>query len=70
MGDTTDPQLHLQQLHRRWERITEVPVVPRSTMDVIEFGLGEHRRAEVFLNWVLCYLLFSCPAIGLATYGL
>jgi hypothetical protein len=47
----------LQRLHRRWEAITDVPEPPRSTMDVIEYGLGNQQRAEVYLNRLLCYLL-------------
>jgi hypothetical protein len=47
----------LQRLSRRWDDLTDVPEPPRSTMDVVEYGLGQQRRAEVYLNRLLCYLL-------------
>lgn len=46
-----------ERLSRRWEAITEEPENPRSTMDVIEYGLGKQQRAEVYINRLLCYLL-------------
>lgn len=47
----------LRVLQRRWEGLTDAPVPPRSTMDVIEYGLGDQQRAEVYVNRLLCYLL-------------
>ena len=57
MDSTTEVAEELQSLHRRWEGITDIPELPRSTMDVIEYGLGKQQRAEVYLNRLLCYLL-------------
>lgn len=57
MGEHTDVGKELQTLQRRWEGITDVPASPRSTMDVIEYGLGNQQRAEVYVNRLLCYLL-------------
>ena len=47
----------LERLSHRWEEIIESPDPPRSTMDVIEYGLGKQQRAEVYINRLLCYLL-------------
>ncbi|WP_158293448.1 MULTISPECIES: hypothetical protein [unclassified Halorubrum] len=38
----------LETLDRTWRSIISSRVEPRSTMDVIEYGLGEQRRAEVY----------------------
>lgn len=37
-GDTT-LETELRRLQRSWEALTDAPAVPRSTMDVIEYGL-------------------------------
>lgn len=47
----------LQTLDRTWRSIISSPDEPRSTMNVIEYGLGEQRRAEVYVNRLLRYLL-------------
>lgn len=47
----------LQDLERKWRTITSSSDDPRSTMNVIEYGLGKQRRAEVYVNRVLRYLL-------------
>lgn len=47
----------LQDLERKWRTITSSPEEPRSTMNVIEYGLGKQRRAEVYVNRLLRYLL-------------
>lgn len=47
----------LETLHRRWERITAVPESPRTLMSVIEYSLGSQRKAEVYVNRILKYLL-------------
>jgi len=52
-----DPAVALQTLERRWSSITDEPEPPQSLMDVIEYGLGDQRRAEVYVNRLLCYLL-------------
>lgn len=57
MGSNTDVAEELRIFQQRWEEITDIPEVPRSTMDVIEYGLGSQRRAEVYVNRLLCYLL-------------
>lgn len=54
---TVDQAEELHLLQRKWEGLTDVPERPRSTMDVIEYGLGKQRRAEVYVNRLLCYLL-------------
>ena len=50
MGANTDLGNELQILQRRWDEITDEPELARSTMDVIEYGLGKRRRAEVYVN--------------------
>lgn len=57
MEEPTDLAAELQRLQQRWDTTTERPESPRSTMDVIEYGLGDQQRAEVYLNRLLCYLL-------------
>lgn len=56
---STNPTLEaeLQALDRKWEQITDVPESPRSVMDVIEYSLGSQRKAEVYVNRLLHYLL-------------
>jgi len=53
LGYATD----LKRLSRQWKAIIETPEEPRSTMDVIEYGLGNQKRAEVYINRFLHYLL-------------
>jgi hypothetical protein len=47
----------LRALERKWEQITDVPASPRSVMDVIEYSLGSQKKAEVYVNRLLAYLL-------------
>lgn len=47
----------IERLAQRWSKSRETPDPPRSTMDIIEYGLGKQRRAEVYVNHLLCYLL-------------
>lgn len=47
----------LSTLERRWERLTEVPETPRTLLNVIEYSLGKHRKAEVYVNRMLRYFL-------------
>ena len=57
MGANTELAADLKRLHRRWEDSTDVLEQPRSTIDIIEYGLGKQQRAEVYLNHLFCYLL-------------
>jgi hypothetical protein len=47
----------LRALERKWEQITDVPDSPRPLMDVIEYSLGSQKKAEVYVNRLLAYLL-------------
>lgn len=47
----------LQALEQKWDAVEETRPTPRSTMQVIEYGLGKQRRAEVYVNRLLQYLL-------------
>ena len=47
----------LWDLEQQWEQITDVPETPRSLMNVVEYGLGSNRRAEVYINRLLRYFL-------------
>jgi|GEM_PF-1440550 len=67
METATDLDDDLSVLERKWERITDVPEHPRSTMNVIEYGLGKQRRAEVYVNRLLCYLLDPEQPHGMGT---
>jgi len=61
-----DFETELDRLRQRWRAITETPEKPRSTMDVIEYGLGDQQRAEVYINRLLCYLLDPTNPHGMA----
>ncbi|QLH84813.1 PD-(D/E)XK nuclease family protein [Halosimplex pelagicum] len=54
---TTEVETALETLRERWRRLQESPEAPRSTMDIIEYGLGKQQRAELYVNRLLCYLL-------------
>ncbi|MDX1745807.1 MAG: PD-(D/E)XK nuclease family protein [Halobacteriales archaeon] len=47
----------LRSLENRWNRITEAPPTPRTTMQVIEYSLESQQKAEVYVNRLLRYLL-------------
>lgn len=55
--NSLDIARELEQIERVWDSITKVPDHPQSTMAVIEYGLGQQKRAEVYINRMLCYLL-------------
>ncbi|MFC7188254.1 PD-(D/E)XK nuclease family protein [Halorubrum yunnanense] len=57
----------LQTLDREWRSIISSPAEPRSTMNVIEYGLGEQRRAEVYVNRLMRYLLDPAEPHGMGT---
>ena len=57
----------LKRLERAWDSITETPATPQSTMAVIEYGLGNQQRAEVYVNRLLCYLLDPDQPHGMGT---
>lgn len=57
----------LERLERQREAITDVPEQPRSVMNVIEYGLGEQRRAEVYVNRLLRYFLDSSEPHGMGS---
>lgn len=57
----------LQALQRRWEQLTAVPDSPRTLMNVIEYSLGSQRKAEVYVNRFLRYLLDPDEPHGMRT---
>jgi len=57
MSSDSDIVEELEMLQRRWDGITDTLELPRTTMAVIEYGLGKQQRAEVYVNRLLCYLL-------------
>lgn len=57
MGGETELEEELATLERTWESITAIPEDPRSLMSVIEYGLGKQKRAEVYVNRLMTYLL-------------
>lgn len=57
----------IADLRQRWKSITAVPEQPRSVMNVIEYGLGEQRRAEVYVNRLLRYFLDPDEPHGMGT---
>lgn len=65
--NTDDRSRELERLERSWTDIQESPEKPRSTMAVVEYGLGERRRAEVYVNRLLCYFLDPETPHGMGT---
>jgi len=57
MSSEDDPREDLERLRRKWKGITDVPETPRSVMSVVEHSLGSQRKAEVYTNRLLRYLL-------------
>lgn len=47
----------LEVLERKWRKLTRIPEPPRTTMNVIEYSLGQHRKAEEYVNRFLGYVL-------------
>lgn len=66
---SSGPDLHdeLQALEQKWEQITSIPDSPRSMMNVIEYSLGSQRKAEVYINRLLKYLLDPEEPHGMGT---
>lgn len=67
MGAGPPVRDQLEELHRRWASITDVPEQPRSVMNVVEYGLGQQRRAEVYVNRLLRYFLAADESHGMQT---
>lgn len=57
MASERDIARELRYVTEEWERITSSPERPRSLMNVIEYGLGDKRRGEVYVTQFLRYLL-------------
>lgn len=57
----------LQSLSRKWKQLTAIPDSPRSLLNVIEYSLGRHRKAEVYVNRLLKYFLDAEEPHGLET---
>lgn len=55
----------LRSLENRWNRITEAPPTPRTTMQVIEYSLQSQQKAEVYVNRLLRYLLDPTESHGM-----
>lgn len=55
----------LQDIGEEWKRITATPNPPRSLMNVIEYGLGEKKRGEVYVTRLLRYLMDSSESHGM-----
>lgn len=60
-------EARLDVLQRRWATITEIPAQPRSVMNVVEYGLGNQRRAEVYVIQLLRYFLDATEPHGMRT---
>ena len=57
MPTEKDLQEELRVLERRWRHITDIPESPRTLLGIIEYSLGEQRKAEVYANRLLRYFL-------------
>lgn len=55
----------LRKVTDKWKKLTSSPDPPRSMMNVIEYGLGDMRRGEVYLTRFLRYLMDSSEPHGL-----
>jgi hypothetical protein len=65
MTDEAGLQDELQELERTWDQITAIPRTPRSMLHVLEYSLGNQRKAEVYVNRLLRYFLDSDEPHGL-----
>lgn len=63
--NVADLSTRLARLTQSLDAISEVPEQPRSTMDVIEYGLGNQQRAEVYVNRLLTYFLDPTASHGM-----
>ena len=63
--DSEELSQTLQQIEQEWERITSAPTLPRSLMNVIEYGLGDKQRGEVYVTRLLRYLLDPAEPHGM-----
>lgn len=66
-ANSSDISADLDRLERKWQSFTETPNKPQSTMSVIEYGLGNQQRAEIYVNRLLCYLLDPENPHGMGT---
>lgn len=57
----------LCDISKEFERITSSPQTPRSLMNVIEYGLGDKRRGEVYVTRLLRYLMDSSEPHGMGS---
>lgn len=57
MPDLDELETDLESLSEQWTQLTSIPESPRSTMQIIEYKLGERRRAEEYVNRLLRYFL-------------
>lgn len=57
----------LREVSDEWKELTSSPDPPRSMMNVIEYGLGEMRRGEVYMTRFLRYLMDPSEPHGLET---
>lgn len=57
----------LSDIEARWKDITATPTPPRSLMNVIQYGLGDKKRGEVYVTRLLRYLLDPSEPHGMDT---
>ena len=57
MSPDADLNVELRTLEREWRELTRVPESPRTVMSVIEYSLGQRRKAEEYVNRLLRYFL-------------
>jgi len=67
MGSEEDLSRNLRDIEKRWKQITATPTPPRSLMNVIEYGLGDKKRGEVYVTRLLRYLLDPSEPHGMDT---
>lgn len=67
MGSEEELARQLRDIEERWNQITATPTPPRSLMNVIQYGLGDKKRGEVYVTRLLRYLLDPSEPHGLDT---
>lgn len=67
MRSEEDFSRQLRDIEEQWEQITATPTPPRSLMNVIEYGLGDKKRGEVYVTRLLRYLMDPSEPHGMDT---
>jgi hypothetical protein len=65
--DKEQIQSNLEILTEKWDRFTDVPDIPDTTLQIIEYSLDKQRKAEIYASRILAYFLDPSESHGLST---